>query len=750
MKLSICFSLCILAATPALCAQPPAEWRSVGVGGGGGLFAPSFSPHNPAEIFVACDMGEQFHSTDAGASWKTTPFTSLQTYPNSPKVQFTDDPRILYMIDFTGEKRRPVKSTDGGKTWRPLPGDPTDAEAWNIIADPTNSNRVLVSSYSQLFVSNDGGTTFAQAYGTPKGVGLHLAGAFFDGNFIALGTSAGLLVSENGGAAFAQAKTRGIPSHEAIVSFAAAASGATTRFFCVTLGRGDVYPGVRGSDHACYRGVYVLERGGSSWRRKTGGITRDAHPFFVAMARNNPDVAYLGGSAKGVPIIYKTVNGGNSWRNVLLTQGNRNIATGWSGWMGVRGWGYGELVFGLDVNPRDSNRVAFTDMGFIHLTTDGGESWRQAYVDPSTQNRAGFPILKGRAYLGAGLENTSVWHLAWADANTLWASFTDIRGIRSTDGGWKWSFDYTGHRLNTSYQVVVHPKTGVMYMAASSIHDLYQSTYPQDARIDRGKGDVLFSTDKGRTWWPLGRIGKPVIGLALDPTEPNRLYASVVNSKRGGIYVCDDITAGDRSQWTRRRNPPRTEGHPFNVVVLKDGTLVCTFSGRRAGKPLKFTPSSGLFVSADGGRTWQDRSHPNMHYWTKDITIDPHDASQKTWYVGVFSGWGGPANNKGGLYRTANRGQSWEKIFDNNRVSSCTVNPRNPDEMYVTTEVDGLRHSHNLTSAKPTFTQVASYPFRQPERVFFNPYKAGEIWITSFGNGLRVGQERQRELKTEK
>src|SRR4030095_5768372 len=32
-----------------------------------------------------------------------------------------------------------------------------------------------------------------------------------------------------------------------------------------------------------------------------------------------------------------------------------------------------------------------------------------------------------------------------------------------------------------------------------------------------------------------------------------------------------------------------------------------------------------------------------------------------------------------------------------------------------------------------------SYPFRQPERVFFNPNNSGEVWVTSFGNGIRIG-----------
>jgi hypothetical protein len=56
--------------------------------------------------------------------------------------------------------------------------------------------------------------------------------------------------------------------------------------------------------------------------------------------------------------------------------------------------------------------------------------------------------------------------------------------------------------------------------------------------------------------------------------------------------------------------------------------------------------------------------------------------------------------------------------------------------MYVTTETDGLWYTSNLKSASPTFTQLAAYPFRQPERVFFNPYN-DEVWATSFGHGLR-------------
>ena len=267
---------------------------------------------------------------------------------------------------------------------------------------------------------------------------------------------------------------------------------------------------------------------------------------------------------------------------------------------------------------------------------------------------------------------------------------------------------------------------------------MYQSTRLQDSTLDSGTGEVLFSTDKGATWQRLHNFAHSVIGLAIDPNNPNRMLATVIHSTQGGVYVSTNLQNGAASTWTKLANPPRTEGHPFNVKVLNDGTLVCTYSGRRNSAGT-FTASSGVFISTDNGTSWLDRSDTGMRYWTKDLVIDANDPSQSTWYVGVFSGWGGPPNGLGGLYKTTNRGVSWTRINALDRVTSCAINPTNASEMYLTTETDGLWMTSNLNAATPTFSPVLSYPFRQPERVFYNPFNPNEIWITSFGNGLKVG-----------
>jgi len=682
-------------------------------------------------------MSEVFHTTSLGASWDLYDFRQIQGNRES-QVRFTSSPSILYALDYTGDLTTPSKSTDSGSSWHRLTNDPTSGGAYSLFADPNSTSKLIVSDYSSIYLSTDGGNTFLQKFSTGSGNGCFVGGAVFDGNNIYAGTNLGLLVSTSNGA-FSSAGVGGIPPAEAIVSLAGARQGTTLRFFCVTLNSADVYPGLftEGS-YFSYLGVYSLDLGQANWTAKKTGIIANDFPFFVAMSRNDIATAYLAGqNSVEFPIVYKTTNAGSSWQSVLLTSNNQNIYTGWAGRGGDRDWSYGAGALGFAVSPNDPSKAAFTDLGFAHLTTDGGATWKQMYVNPADQNPPGSLTPKGRYYHSVGLEDTTCWWLTWSDANNVFASYSDIRGARSTDGGASWSFNYAGQPDNSTYQSLKHPGSGALYVATSTVHDMYQSTRLQDSILDAGRGTIKYSTDGGANWLTLHDFVHPVIGLALDPNNTNRMYASVIHSTQGGIFVSSNIQNGSGSAWTKLVNPPRTEGHPFNIHVLNDGTLVCTYSGRRNSSGA-FTASSGVFVSTDSGATWLDRSHTNMRYWTKDLVIDPHDASQNTWYVGVFSGWGGPPNGLGGLYKTTNRGAAWTRISSLDRVTSCAISPVNPSEMYLTTETEGLWYSSNINAATPAFTTVTSYPFRQPERVFFNPFDPSEVWVTSFGNGLRV------------
>ncbi len=713
-----------------------AAWQSRGIGGGGALYSATMSPFDVQEIYIATDMSSVFHTGNFGQKWEMLHFANLQGGIES-QVRFTSDAMILYAINLADDRRVPVKSLDGGLTWDPLIGDPTSGEAYSLNTDPSSTQRVLVSDYSNLYYSSDGGASFSLVYSSSD---FHIGGVFFDGVNIYVGAREGLLVSTNSGVSFSPAGVSGIPAGEAIVSFTGAEVGADLRFYAVTLASGDVYPLVTGSEMWGFQGIYRLDWGQASWTEVNNGIPSDARPFFVSMAANDLNTVYVAGGDTDTfhPIVYKTTNGGANWISVLQTVGNSNVATGWSGSGGDFDWWYGEYALGFSVSPVNADRAIITDLGYAHVTDDGGLTWRQAYVNPSDQNPAGSSTPKGEIYRGIGLEDTSVWWLHWADTDTIFAAFTDIRGMRSTDRGVSWQAGSSlGLPHNTTYHVVEHPTTGTLYAATSSVHDLYESTYLADSRIDGGDGGVVYSADDGASWDELHDFGHPVIWLELDPNDSDTLYASVVHSSAGGIFVTTNLSAGINATWTRLALPPRTGGHPFNIQVLDDGSLVATYSGRRDSGGA-FTESSGVFLSSDSGASWLDRSHSNMMRWSKDVVIDPFDATQNTWYVTVFSHWGASPNEVGGLYRTVDRGLSWDRISDSYRVESCAVHPDDSSVLFFSTETEGLWMTTNLSDPTPVFERVDNYPVRQPVRIFFDPSDHSRIWVTSFGGGLHV------------
>ncbi len=748
MKKILLLSAFFQIACYTLIAQP-ASWSPRGVGGGGAFFSPSINPGNNNEYYIASDMSEVFHTTDFGLSYSQLNFSQFMGGHNS-KMCYTSTANLLYSISYSiaSQTAIPVKSTDNGLTWTPLAGNPdSTTDVWTMNVDYTNPSRIIISTYGNIYFSNNGGTSFTSIHTCiNNGAGNIVGGVFYDGLNIYIGTNDGLLISANGGTSFTVSAITGIPAAEAIFSFAGAKAGGTTRFFCLTGTAANMYVGLQGSDYYGFMaGVYSCDFGSSQWVPKMTGITMGTdYPMFVDMAENDITTAYLAGSnSSSYPDIMKTVNAGGAWNHVFNTNNNQNITTGWSGYQGDVNWSWGECPFGFDVAANNKDEVIFGDFGFCHKTNDGGLSWTQAYTGAADQHPANAPTPKKQNYSSIGLENTSCWQVLWPNTTTMWGAYSDIGGIRSTDGGSNWSFNYSGNSVNSTYRVA-KGANGTLYAGTSNIHDMYQSTRLADAQLDAADaaGNIVYSTDNGFTWLPIHSFGHPVFWVALDPNNTTRAYASVINhagaGAAGGVYRCNNLNNLGTSTWTLLPAPPRTEGHPACLVVLNDGKLIASFSGRRT---TSFTQSSGCFIYDPVANSWTDVSDPGMDYWTKDIVVDPNDAAQNTWYAGVFSGWGGAPNGLGGLYKTINRGASWTKLTGStlDRVTSCTFTPGNANQIYLTTETQGLWMSSNINSVTPIFSNVSNYAFRQPERVFFNPYNASEMWVTNFGNGMKMG-----------
>lgn len=741
-------ALLVLVAS-SLPAAPPEQWAARGAGGGGAMFEPVYSPHDPDELWLACDMGAFYTTKDAGQAWRAVPFTQLQAN-NRTGVRFTKDRDLLWALDSTARNGadavRPSVSLDAGKTWTRFTKEywKEYQSASEFYVDFDRPERVLLSGEGRaLFFTNNAGRSFQNIREGKKT--LRLAGAAFsDGEILACTSHDGLLRSTDNGKTWRDHPATGYPKDEHPTSFVAAGTGAKRRLFVVTSK--NTWQEATGSEAGSFAGLYVLDAGSNQWEKRVTGLKLRA--FYVAASPKNPDIAYVAGMSpdgEDGPAVYKTSDGGKTWASVFKTRDNANIFTGWAGAGNRHNWTWPEYALGLAVAPSDPRRVAITDLGCVHQTKDGGQTWEQIYTNTKTPHPAGMATPRDDSYSSRGLEVTSNWDITWFGPKNVFVGYSDISGLVSSDGGGWWSWP-TGHTENTAYHVLAAPD-GKGYLAGSTAHDLYQSTYLDDRRIDNAKGYVMVSEDKGASWKMAKDFNAPVVRLALHPKKPETLYACVANSQRGGIYRTDNLSKGAEATWTQLAAPEGTSGHPYSLHILDDGTLVCTYSGHISKD--QFQPSSGVYVSPDGGKTWQDRSDPGMRFWTKDLVLDPHDRTQSTWYVGVFHGWGAnAAKGKSGLYRTTDRGKTWQHLLQRIsapsgvlNVESVTFHPTRPGELYMTTENDGLWWTDDLKKDKPTFYQVVSYPFKHPTRVFFNPHVAGEVWVTSFGGGLYVGKE---------
>lgn len=221
------FGTAILLSVATALNSPPERWVSRGPGGGGAFFGPSINPFSTDELWVGSDMSDLFVSKDFGRTWDTVDFRILQGGNKSGRMAFTSNPLVRYALNDSV----PMRSTDGGKTWTAIPRDVWSPWEDGLWADPTTTNRLLIANYSTLYISTNSGVTYSVAYANNDQL---IAGVFWDGPKIYVGTRAGLLVSSNGGASFAAPTAPGIAAGESVVSFAGAKTGGNLRFFCVT------------------------------------------------------------------------------------------------------------------------------------------------------------------------------------------------------------------------------------------------------------------------------------------------------------------------------------------------------------------------------------------------------------------------------------------------------------------------------------------------------------------------------------
>ncbi|MGD0577522.1 MAG: hypothetical protein ABSC08_01210 [Bryobacteraceae bacterium] len=123
---------CLAAPAPAVApGAPPANarndaWEVVGPGGGGSMYHPTISPHDPNVVFVNCDMTGAYLTKDGGKSWRMINLRGVTQF-------FVFDPSNAntFYIYSMGLWR----STDAGATWALIHPNPKSVTGIAMLDD---------------------------------------------------------------------------------------------------------------------------------------------------------------------------------------------------------------------------------------------------------------------------------------------------------------------------------------------------------------------------------------------------------------------------------------------------------------------------------------------------------------------------------------------------------------------------------------------------------------------------------------
>ncbi len=206
---------------------------------------------------------------------------------------------------------------------------------------------------------------------------------------------------------------------------------------------------------------------------------------------------------------------------------------------------------------------------------------------------------------------------------------------------------------------------GALAMDPTNSNVVWAGTGENNHQRALGYGDGIYKTvDGGESWKNMGLKESRHIGMiAIDPTNTDVVYVAAEGSAWGpggerGLYKTND---GGKS-WNKVLNISENTG--VNNVVLdpRDPNVIyVTTEQRRRHVHTKIGggPESGVQKSTDGGKTWRkiEKGLPGVHKGGMGIAISPVNPDYLFLIVEA-------AENKGGFYRSTNRGESWEKMSD--------------------------------------------------------------------------------------
>lgn len=434
------------------------------------------------------------------------------------------------------------------------------------------------------------------------------------------------------------------------------------------------------------------------WRSDDNGTTwlsipipgaDGAHQVFAHPTQPDVIFAIVDNGGQGGDGLYRSDDRGTDW--VTVTQGITDTP-----------------VTALAIDPTNPLTMALgTGNGKIFLSSDGGATWSFASTAPvgavgalsfhpsgngelwvtgincgvvksSAPDLSGWIPVEdwgGQICFGIQVATLSFAPLAWGEAYSQTVFYPAWSSLRmSSDGGLTWS-DYGG--WNDSFEpprtIALHP------------------TDPDTLYVGCNRLGVQVSTDSGLTWRVLqkGMTGISTNSMAPVPGHPDTVYAQSRDSI--GVYKLEQGGAVWHFLPAATSLPPGVgESSPLALDPFNEDRLY-------------LSAYHYILTSPDGGQTWPvtvTLSIPDEYAgcWTRVTSLVADPFSEGVLLAGVqhaCSNWG---NDPGGLYLSADYGESWMRLMAGepiSQVNDLAYDWGTPGVVYAAAAGSGVLRSSN-------------------------------------------------------
>lgn len=514
------------------------------------------APADPRRMYATVDAGDyggMYRSDDGGENWKSisndgrywgrgSDFAEVKTDPNNADIVYTANVVVW-------------RSTDGGNTWKDFRGAPGGDDYHRIWINPLKPEIMLIAADQGAIITVNGGQTFSSWYNQATAQFYHVItdNEFPYNVYGAQQESGSVGISSRGNdgqITFREWHPVGVEEYGYVAPDPLNPNfiygGKVTRFDKRTGQVQSVAPeATRGNKYRFLRTAPVL------------------------FSPVDPKTLYFAGN-----VLFKTTNGGHSWQEISpdLTRETWEVpaSVGIYATDDVKKMARRGVIYTIAPSPKDINTIwCGTDDGLIHVTKNGGQSWKN--VTPAAIT---------------SWSKVSIMDASHFDVNTAFAAVNRIRVddmhphiYKTKDGGTTWQEIVQGLPDDPINVVREDPyQKGLLF--AGSERAIYVSfdegSHWQSLRLNMpatSMRDLVIHNDDivvgthGRSFW------------ILDDITPLRQLAAQGNAKSTMLFAPQTAI---RVRWNQNTDTPLPQEEPGGQNP-PDGAIIDYYLDQSAG-----------------------------------------------------------------------------------------------------------------------------------------------------------------------